>query len=113
MSLDVPTEAIDAIREIARQHEYAIERIVVFGSWATGEGTATSDVDIVIVSPDWEGIEFYERPRAFVIEWPREELPTPDIHPLTPEEFEDRSQTTGEIIRTAIEDGIVYRPVSA
>ena len=113
MNREIATEAVEAIREIARQHDYRIERIVVFGSWATGEETARSDIDIVIVSPDWECVEFYERPRSFLIEWPREELPTPDIHPLTPEEFEERSQTAGDIIHTAVNEGTVHRSASA
>jgi predicted nucleotidyltransferase len=94
-------------RSIARAHNLTLARIIVYGSHAHGEATERSDIDLILVSPDWEDIDYYARPEPFLIEWPRDELPTPDIVPVTPAEFAQRSQNETDIVRTAVETGIV------
>jgi predicted nucleotidyltransferase len=40
-----------------------ISKIIVFGSYAYGKPTEESDIDIVIVSKDFEGKDIFERAR--------------------------------------------------
>lgn len=102
-----------AIQDIADEYEYEIDRIIVYGSQARRDHTTESDIDLVIVSPTFEGVEYYARPHHFLWEWPREELPKPDIVPLTPAEFEERSRRESDIVHTAASEGIsVSEPVA-
>lgn len=103
---DVPARAGTAARAIAAAHDITLEQVIVYGSYAQKEATERSDIDIVLVSPDWEGVNYYTRPEAFLLDWPREDLPTPDIIPLTPEEFDRRAHSDTDIVRTAVETGV-------
>lgn len=96
-----------AARSIARSHDLTLDRIIVYGSHVDATADERSDIDLVLVSPDWEGVDYYARPEPFLIEWPRDELPTPDIIPVTPAEFKQRSQEDTDIVQTAVETGIV------
>ncbi|PSP75776.1 hypothetical protein BRC86_02760 [Halobacteriales archaeon QS_3_64_16] len=103
--------ACEAIDDIAARHALAIERIVVFGSYTREDDDETSDLDVVVVSPDWaDETDRYARPIPLLLKWPREELPVPDIVPLTPEEFERRSNEEHDIVRTAVRTGLTVEP---
>lgn len=100
-------KADEAARAIAQEHEIQLEQVIVYGSHASGDATEQSDIDLVLVSPDWEGVNYYERPTAFLIDWPRDELPTPDIIPVTPDELRKRAQSETDIVSTAVETGVL------
>lgn len=104
---DIVQRAGKAAHSIAAAHEIRLDQIIVYGSYARGEAGKRSDIDLVLVSPDWEDVDYYARPEAFLLDWPRDELLTPDIIPLTPEEFARRSQSETDIVQTAAETGIV------
>jgi predicted nucleotidyltransferase len=38
-----------------------VKRIILFGSWATGRGRADSDVDLLVISDDFKGMDMWER----------------------------------------------------
>ena len=95
------------IEQIATEHDITIVQIIIYGSQAREDHTAESDIDIVLVSPDWEGEDYFARPLDFLIEWPHDDLPSPDIIPVTPLELEERVKDEHDIIRTAIETGVV------
>ena len=100
----------EAIEEIAAKHDLTVERVVVYGSYARGDDEA-SDLDIVVVCPEWaDEDDYYARPIPLLLEWPRGELPVPDIVPLSPEEFERRSNAAHDVVRTAARTGIVVEP---
>ena len=80
-----------------------IDRMILFGSRAGGEFSAHSDVDLLIVSPDFKGIKSYKRPISFYKYW---EIDLPfEFICLTPDEFEEKSQQI-TIIREAVKEGI-------
>lgn len=63
-------------------------KVYLFGSYARETHTFESDVDIIIVSDKFRGLEYPERVASV-----RMKLPTEigfDIIPLTSEEFEER-----------------------
>jgi predicted nucleotidyltransferase len=83
---------------------FKIDQAILFGSRARGDELADSDYDVVLVSPDFEGIFFSQRSALmydFWTYWPLE------IEPLcyTPEEFETKSKQLG-IVGEAVKEGI-------
>ena len=98
------------IEAIAARNGIEIERIVVYGSQVREDHRRDSDLDLVLVSSDWEGVNYYARPERFNIEWPYDDLPSVDVVPLTPTEFERRSREEHDVVRTAVETGVVLEP---
>jgi len=71
----------------------------LFGSTARGERMAHSDVDLVVVADEFEGMPLPERIRTVYLLWPQEEL-SADIIPLGPGEFE-RKKGKSVVLRDA------------
>ena len=71
-----------------------VQKLIVFGSRARGEGNEDSDLDVAVVSSDYEGKDIFERVRlakkAVMATADRFVIPL-DIAHLTPEEYESRS----------------------
>lgn len=83
---------------------FKIDQALLFGSRARGDELADSDYDVVLVSPDFEGIFFSQRSALmydFWTYWPLE------IEPLcyTPKEFETKKGQMG-IVSEAVKEGI-------
>jgi predicted nucleotidyltransferase len=83
---------------------FQIEQALLFGSRARGDELVDSDYDVVLVSPDFEGVFFSQRSALmydFWKHWPIE------IEPLcyTPEEFETKKKQLG-IVNEAVKEGI-------
>jgi len=47
--------------KIIKQHKIEIEKIYLFGSYALGTATDESDINIAIISNDFEGDRFLDR----------------------------------------------------
>lgn len=90
--------------------KYDPEKIIFFGSRASGKTHIHSDVDIIIVSKNFEGKKSYKRSPDLYLEWHFNtdiNLPV-DFLCLTPEEFEKKKKQIG-IVKTAVEEGIEIR----
>ncbi|MGC8778898.1 MAG: nucleotidyltransferase domain-containing protein [Candidatus Caldatribacteriaceae bacterium] len=72
------------------RQEIRVTRAILFGSHALGEALNTSDVDLVILSPDFRGMNFLRRLELLARYW--EPGLDADILGYTPEEFEEASQ---------------------
>lgn len=84
------------------ERERKIQRMLLFGSAARNEMKKDSDIDIIVVSEDFEGMSPLKRPVRFYVEW---DLPYPvDFICYTPKEFE-RLKHRPSIVREAIESG--------
>lgn len=93
------TDFVEKVRE-----KYRITQALLFGSRARGDHLTDSDYDVLLVSPDFDGIFFSQRSALmydFWTHWPLE------IEPLcyTPEEFEMKKQQIG-IVSEAVKEGI-------
>lgn len=78
--------------------------VLAFGSRARGEALKHSDLDLLIVSEDFCGIRWLDRPVRII-----EELGLSfgvDLLCYTPEEYERKREELG-IVRRASEEGIV------
>lgn len=89
----------------SRLHQnIAIDKMIFFGSRATGRPNKDSDIDLLIVSKKFRGKKFRYRPLGFYKYW---NIDHPvDFLCYTPEEFNKlKKQVT--IVREAVKEGIV------
>lgn len=86
------------------REKYRITQAIFFGSRARGDHLADSDYDIVLVSPDFQGVFFSQRSALMYDFWQHWPL---EIEPLcyTPEEFETKKQQIG-IVNEAVREGV-------
>ena len=85
--------------------EYHAEKVILFGSYAIGEATADSDVDLFIVAPTHE--RFFERMATVrrLIRDLRNGLPVAPIV-LTGKELERRNKAGDPFIQDILETGV-------
>jgi len=80
------------------------EKIILFGSYASGIPTADSDVDLLVVlNSDLSYLERHAQVSGLVLD---RKFPM-DILVLTPSEIEKRMKATNSIVRDAVEHGRV------
>ena len=102
-------EAIKFMEHCLEKKGLNISKVVLFGSHAKGKATEESDIDIVIVSKDFEDKDIFERAQltkeAEILTIKKYMVPF-DIITLTPEEFESETSLisdyakNGEIVYT-------------
>ena len=81
---------------------YKIDKMLLFGSRARGSELLTSDVDLMVISSDFKGIRFIDRPDAFLQKW---KLPVDlEIFCYSPEEF-NRKKKQICIVQEALKYG--------
>jgi predicted nucleotidyltransferase len=98
----------ETLQEIAGLLDIGLTLGVVFGSRARDDFTTESDVDILLVSPDFEGVAFAERSQYLYLQWPYESLPAPEFLCFTPDEFERRRESSvPTIVNTVLNEGVV------
>lgn len=106
MVKDKVREAIVFLKRCLENKGLAVSKIVLFGSQATGLATMDSDVDIIIISKDFEGRDILDRAQmtkeAEISTIKKFMIPF-DIMTMTPDEFENGSSLVAEYAR----DGVV------
>lgn len=86
---EIRRELLETLRGLAKEINATI---YLFGSYARGDHTLESDVDIIVVSKRFEGMSYLDR-----IEYVRMRLPRDvgfDIIALTPKELEERLESS-------------------
>lgn len=81
-----------------------VQKMVLFGSYATGKYTKDSDIDLLIVSPDFKDKRFIKRSIGFYKFWGLD-LPV-DYICYTPTEFEKLKKKIS-LVSMALKEGIV------
>lgn len=78
-----------------------LERAILFGSYAKGNPSKWSDIDIALVSKDFTGVGFYDRKRVnpFLIKVDSRI----ETHPFKPEDFTRDNPFVDQILKDAIE----------
>lgn len=89
------------------KRDLRLDRAILFGSRARADWLMDSDVDLVIVSPDFEGKFFTDRAEEVLRLWKG----NVSLHPicLTPDEFEERKQRI-TVVREASRKGVIVYP---
>ncbi len=100
-------EIFEQLKKIADRlkRSYGAEKVILFGSYATGDATEDSDVDLFIIAPTNE--RFFERMASVrrLIRDLRNGLPIAPIV-LTPEEIEERTKMGDQFITEILEEGL-------
>lgn len=100
-------EMYERLQKISERlkREYHAEKVILFGSYATGKYTRDSDVDILVIAPTKEG--FFQRMASVrrLIRDLRNGLPVSPIV-LTPEEVEKRKEAVDQFIIEILEKGL-------
>lgn len=100
-------DVIDRIRAIGERlkKEYRAEKVILFGSYARGETTEDSDVDILVIAPTTE--RFFQR-MATVKRLIRDLRNGLSVAPivLTKQEIEKRIEIKDQFIEEILKEGI-------
>ncbi len=83
-----------------------LEKVVLFGSRASGKPRKGSDFDLIMVSQSFKGLKWFERSPKLLLEWHKRFDYPVDLLCYTPEEFEKRLEGTN-IVSEALKHGIV------
>jgi len=81
-----------------------IERLILFGSRASGTAKKTSDIDLLLISKDFSGEKYYKRPPELYLLWKYDY--DIDLLCLTPAELKKKEKQIG-IIKEAVNKGIL------
>lgn len=82
------------------KNEIRIDKVFLFGSYARGTSSKYSDIDLAIVSRDFEGVRFFDRKR--LIKYIVKVNTDIQLHPFKLEDFTTDDPFVEEIIRTGI-----------
>ncbi|RLI82561.1 hypothetical protein DRP07_04950 [Archaeoglobales archaeon] len=97
--LDI-SEIEDFLKKISRK--YGIRKAVVFGSSVRGEFGKDSDIDLIVISDEFEGVSPLKRPVKLYLEW---DLDYPvDFICYTTKEFE-KLEKRPSLVREALKEG--------
>ena len=94
-----------ALRKYLKQVNkyFKIEKAILFGSRARDDYFLDSDVDLIIVSHDFEDIDFRERISELLRWW--DEPIDLEVIGYTPDEFERKKKQIG-LVNNAVKEGI-------
>ena len=97
------TDPINKLKEALQQQGIRVSRIILYGSQATGRVEEHSDIDIVVISDDFKGMNILERLETLGLAMAKGRIMEP-IEPLgyTEEEFssKDRGTFIGDEVKT-------------
>ncbi|WP_135823525.1 nucleotidyltransferase domain-containing protein [Halorussus ruber] len=102
------SEIASEVARIGRQNGIEPTTVVVFGSYASGDPSPSSDADVVVVSPNFEEDDVYARRYYWDWDWNHDEYPALDLIPLRPDEFREFSSRSNHIVATAAETGATF-----
>jgi predicted nucleotidyltransferase len=99
LPVSVRTTAEEFIRQL-NADRFAIRAAFIFGSYAKGQQSEWSDIDLALVSDQFEGYRFNDRCKLS----PYVVRVSSDIetHPFRPEDFTEDNPFVKEIIKTGI-----------
>ncbi|PIN91206.1 nucleotidyltransferase [Candidatus Pacearchaeota archaeon CG10_big_fil_rev_8_21_14_0_10_32_14] len=99
------TSLIESLKKFKKliSKEVNVQKFVLFGSRARGDSKHNSDVDILIISPDFEGKKSFRRSPLLYNLW--DENIEVDFICLTPDELNEKQKQIS-MIRDAINEGI-------
>ena len=102
MVKDKIAQAIKFFENCLKEKGVNVSKIILFGSQSTGKANMESDVDILIISPDFQNKDIFERARltkeAEIKTIKKFRVPL-DVITLTSEEFESGQSLITEFAR--------------
>ena len=95
-------EAIKFFENCLKENGLNISKIILFGSQSTGKATIESDVDILIISPDFKNKDVFERAtltKEAEINTVKKFMLPLDVITLTSDEFESGKSLVTEFAK--------------
>ncbi len=80
--------------------DISVDQIYLFGSYAKGTSDEYSDIDLAIVSKDFEGIRFYDRKK--LLKYLIKINTDIELHTFKTEDFTTDDPFVAEIIKTGL-----------
>lgn len=101
-------EIYGRLRKISERlkKEYRAEKVILYGSYATGTATEHSDIDLLVIAPTNE--RMFERMATVrgIIRDLRSGLPVSPIV-LTPEKTENRKKKGDQFVSEILQSGVI------
>ena len=93
-------EKISKFIDVLEMNDFHIQKAYLFGSYATGTANEWSDIDLAVISENFEGINFYDNMKLSkpVI---RSSIDL-ETHPFRPEDFTEDNPFVKEILSYGI-----------
>ena len=93
-------EAISKSVDFLKNH-FEIKEVILFGSQLTGKANEYSDIDLVVISPDFEG-KSYEQILQVFVEMAVKAVSNVELHPFTTKDLEQARPTNflGYVLKT-------------
>jgi predicted nucleotidyltransferase len=104
MGRQTTAEVIRGLRSLKRRlaRQIRVDRMILFGSRARGDWLLTSDADLMVVSPDFQGRRFADRSAEVLGHWRgRVDL---EVFCYTPDEIATHRRDIG-IVAQALKEG--------
>src|SRR2546421_12386754 len=100
MDKDAALKLVRQFRESLRANGVRVARVILFGSHAMGTAREDSDIDLIVISPDFSAQELWDRLQLMAPSiW---ETHTPmEVIPMTPEEWEE-----GSMVKEMVAGGV-------
>ncbi|MDP2365873.1 MAG: nucleotidyltransferase domain-containing protein [Ignavibacteria bacterium] len=86
---------VDSIKQ-----DINVEQVYLFGSYAKGTQDQYSDIDLAVVSNDFEGVRFFDRKKLF--KYLIKVNTDIELHTFKTEDFTNDDPLVAEIIKTGI-----------
>jgi uncharacterized protein len=61
MDKNAALEVLSRFRKAVEFHHIRVDKLILFGSYATGTNRETSDIDVVVISKDFANKDYWER----------------------------------------------------
>jgi len=108
MERNIPSRVLESVERLIRavSGRFKIEDAYIFGSYVKGTWLKTSDVDLIVVSRDFEGMDYMKRLDIInEVAWREGIRPHVEVIPLTPDELQRRKRSSA-VIRDAAKDWV-------
>lgn len=100
---DIPNHIRQIIEQYLlslKEHDFQIQDAILFGSYARGQANQWSDIDLALVSPEFEGIRFTDKNKIRKITIAvSTDL---EVLPFNPRDFTPSNPLVKEILDTGI-----------
>ncbi len=104
-----PAQIVHLLKSFKRliSRKYKVQKMILFGSQARGEAKEGSDVDLIVVSPEFKGKKGIKAASSLYIEWhlnQQADLPV-DFLCYSPNEF-SKLKNRISIVSQAVQEGL-------
>jgi len=86
------------LRESLENNHIHVDRLILFGSWAKGTQQEGSDIDVVVISKDFEGKDYWTRINI-LSEAIYQVFEPIEAVAMTPQEWDGKTSTICELAR--------------